>query len=106
MGYQGKFEEAEKYLRICLDLSPTNTMAQLSLGKLLLAVEKHDAAEAVFDEVLDAMPKNAEAIYGKGQIYEKRGDLRTALRLYEETQRLMPNMPGLQDSLERVGNAA
>ncbi len=105
LGYQGKYEEAEKYLRICLDLSPTNTMAHLSLGNLLSAVERFDEAETVFDEILDAMPKNAEALFGKAQLYEKWGDRKTALRLYKETQRLMPNMPGLQDSLQRIEGA-
>ena len=80
-------------------------MAHLSLGNLLSAVERFDEAETVFDEILDAMPKNAEALFGKAQLYEKWGDRKTALRLYKETQRLMPNMPGLQDSLQRIEGA-
>lgn len=98
----GRFEEAETYLRISLDLSPNNKMTQNLLANVLVSMGRLDEAEALYDALLADTPQLPEALFFKGQIYEKRGDAKKALEFYQQVEKLTPELPGLKESIELV----
>ncbi len=102
LGQLGRYEDAIKYLKMCLDLAPENKMAKNILGKVYIANNQLDEAEEIYDALIAFAPKNAEAIFLKGEINRQRGNWTVALEQFEEAHTLMPGIPNLDEKLEEV----
>lgn len=77
----------------------TYALANLNAGH-------HDEAIQSFEWVLQIRPGAADAYYYLGQAFEAKNDMERALVNYEKALRFLPDSEELQQSVQRVKNAA
>ncbi len=88
----------KKYKKCCLltDNVASPPVSAATLQRLQLAVTHHQAgrlaeAQALYRQVLNVSPHNADALHYSGLIYYQTGDSATAVRLISESIRLQPS---------------
>ncbi len=66
-------------------LDPTNPFLRLDFGGIYYQLNQLDLAQAQFQTAINLKPDFANAYYNLGHVVESKGDLTTALSLYETT---------------------
>lgn len=122
MGLPG---QAEAQFQQALSLTPGDPEAEFDLGNTLVAEGRFDDAIAAYRQCLTADPKywsenareqppvhqndllrqtenNGPLLYALGQVYEKKGDMKHALRLYRDAMKLMPYRPDFREACDRL----
>lgn len=119
-------ERAAAQFQRALSLKPGDSKAEFDLGGSLVAEGRFDDAIAAYRQCLTADPKywsenarrqppvrgdllrqtedNGPLRYALGQIYEKKGDTKHALRLYRDATKLMPYRQDFRDAYERLAH--
>ncbi len=97
-----KLNEAILHGNHILKQYPRNIDTYRLLGKALLESEKHQAAEVIFDRILNIHPDDFIANLGLSYIYETRGDLSKSVSRMEEAFELQPANSSIQDELRRL----
>ncbi|NOX53390.1 MAG: tetratricopeptide repeat protein [Planctomycetes bacterium] len=100
--HDGDFELAICAFRKALEINPSNIEARVNLGAALLAVGRVDEAERELLRVLTHVPDNAEALWFRGKIFEKRGDVSRALQTYRRALEIDPQHAGAHQSIGRL----
>jgi tetratricopeptide (TPR) repeat protein len=80
---RGQAETAEKSHRRAMQADRNGCAAAAQFGYFLLRARRTDEAAAVFEQSIKKDPRCANAWFGLGMIAEAKGDLRTALRSYD-----------------------
>lgn len=104
----GQYPAAEQYIKRisegCRD-EKVVVRGRMLLGEIYLAEELFDESEAVFQKLLDerdGAEELADAYYGLGLVYEKRGDLVKARNVWRKAYSLRKNHPGVMAALVRI----
>jgi tetratricopeptide (TPR) repeat protein len=71
----GQYEEAIEVCRTGLTRHPAYLSARVTLGRVLIELDRLDEAELELSEVLRAAPENLAATRALGDIHTRRGDL-------------------------------
>ena len=122
--WMGLPEHAEAQFQRALSLKPGDPEAEFDLGDSLVAEGRFDDAIAAYRQCLTTDPKywsenarqqppvhqdllrqteiNGPLLYALGQVYEKKGDMKHALRLYRDAMKLMPNRSDFGDAYHRL----
>lgn len=116
--------QAEAQFQRALSLKPGDPEAEFDLGDSLVAQGRFDDAIAAYRQCLTANPNywsenarqqppvggdllrqpenNGPLLYASGQVYEKKGDLKHAKRLYRDAMKLMPYRPDFRNAYDRL----
>ncbi len=86
-------------------LDPTNPYLRLDFGGIYYQLNQLDLAQAQFQTAINLKPDFANAYYNLGHVVESKGDLTTALSLYETTLSLARSNPTDKKKLEAEINA-
>ena len=78
---KGQWQRSLDYLRQAVEFDPRNTSLLQALAKGLGEVRQYSAALKVYDQVLDIIPGNPDALAGKIGIYQAQGNLPAAAAL-------------------------
>ena len=78
---KGQWQRSLDYLRQAVEFDPRNTSLLQDLANTLAEVRQYSAALKVYDQVLDIIPGNPDALAGKIGIYQAQGNLPTAAAL-------------------------
>ena len=81
---------------------PKNIDTYRLLGKALLESENHEAAEAIFNRILNVHPDDFISNLGLSYIHETRGDLSKSVSHMELAFELQPANSSIQDELRRL----
>lgn len=122
--WMGLPEHAEAQFQRALSLAPGDPEAEFDLGDSLVAEGRFDDAIAAYRQCLTTDPKywsesarrqppvhqdllrqteiNGPLLYALGQVYEKKGDRKYALRLYRDAMKLMPYRQDFRDAYDRL----
>jgi tetratricopeptide (TPR) repeat protein len=84
----GRIVEAGDRFRILVDRRPEDTSAQFGLAKALSLKGEHQAAAALFRQLLEDRPDFSPVFTFRGRVLEKEGDRSGAARMYQEALRL------------------
>lgn len=115
----GLTEHAEAQFQSALSLAPGDPEAGFGLGDSLAAEGRFDDAIAAYRQCLTAHPKylsedarfrdlhrtndNPLLLYAVGEVYERRGDKKHALKSYKAVMKLMPSRPEFREAYNRLG---
>jgi hypothetical protein len=122
--WMGLPEQAEAQFQRALSLTPGDPEAEFDLGDSLVAEGRFDDAIAAYRQCLTTDPKylsenarqqppqhddllrqtenNGPLLYALGQVYEKKGDRKHALRLYRDAMKLMPYRTDFREAFNRL----
>ena len=92
-----EYKAAEQYLFRIVNNSQNDEIimkSQILLGNIYIEQEKYDDAMKEFEEVLKKNANSADAHYGIGVIYEKRGDMVAARSEWRTTLKIQVNHEG------------
>jgi TolB-like protein/Flp pilus assembly protein TadD len=78
---KGQWQRSLDYLRQAVEFDPRNTSLLQALANGLGEVRQYSAALKVYDQVLDIIPGNSNALAGKIGIYQAQGNLPAAAAL-------------------------
>ena len=99
----GNFEQAERYLRKTIALSPEREEAYNALGYFFAEHGTNlDEAVRLIQTALKKSPANGAYLDSLGWAYFKQGKLNDALKQLEKAVRYMPNSVEVQDHLGEV----
>ncbi|MBY0402566.1 MAG: tetratricopeptide repeat protein, partial [Cyanobacteria bacterium] len=89
----GKMSEAEKVLKLALEVSPTDSDLLFNLGNLYNTVNNLSEAKHSYLLALESKPDFAEAHYNLGLLYSKLGESKNAKLHLERFLELSPGTP-------------
>ena len=95
----GRFEEAIDWYEDVLELEPEHQLATLRLAQVLQASDQPDAAEPLFEQVVDSEGLPAAAHAGLANIAAARGEHEDAARHLERALELQPEADQLNHPL-------
>jgi tetratricopeptide (TPR) repeat protein len=90
----GDLAKAEEHAEVAVRLRPQDEAALFTLGRVLLAEGKLDAAASTFARIASANPRAPSAPYGLAMVSAKRGDREVALAKLREAVALKVPNPG------------
>lgn len=96
---QNKLKEAYHVLFECAKLHPGNGKLFLSMGKLLYDMGKHQAAMRAFERAVQLLPRDPQAHYLLGFIYNALGHENWALAAWRKAVDLAPDAHSLRYDL-------
>lgn len=89
----GKMSDAERVLKLALELAPEDSELLFNLGNLYNTTNDQKSAKAIYQKALAVKPDFAEAHYNLGLLYSKSGDPKSATTHLEKYLELSPNTP-------------
>lgn len=98
--YLQDWPRAINYTQQGLDIHPDHVLMRMQLARLYISNENYTEARAVLKGMLEDLPTLAEAHFQLGYIAMQESNPDEALAHFEEAQRLMPNMPSLEEALQ------
>jgi tetratricopeptide (TPR) repeat protein len=96
---QGKLKEAYEVLFECAKLHPGNGKLFLNMGKLLYDMGKNNAAARAFGRAVQLLPRDPQAHYLLGFIYNVTGHENWALAAWRKAVELAPDAHSLRYDL-------
>lgn len=87
----GKMDEAEKILKLALQITPDDSDLLFNLGNLYNTINNLESARSAYTESLRVKPEFAEAHYNLGLVYSKLGEKQNAVNHLEKFLMLSPN---------------
>lgn len=91
-------------LALALAVEPTHEQALVTLGEVLLAARRDDAARQQFQKLVEAHPGNALGPYYLGLCALRAGDRVTATQFMRDALRLDPGLERAKTALARLGD--
>ena len=101
----GRYEEAARWLREALALSPDSTDALVDLGACLLNLGRPADALAELEKALAVDPGHKKALFNKGLALMEGGKPKEAVAVWEDLLKRYPGDPqlaGLREQIDRV----
>lgn len=90
-------------LALALAVEPEHELALVTLGEVLLAARRDDAAKQQFQKLVDAHPDNALGPYYLGLCALRGGDRETAEKFMRESLAIDPDLERAKTALARLG---
>jgi tetratricopeptide (TPR) repeat protein len=90
---QGKMSDAERVLKLALEVNPDDSDLLFNLGNLYNTINNHPQAKETYLKALARKPEFAEAHYNLGLLYSKMGENKNASTHLEKYLELTPNSP-------------
>jgi tetratricopeptide (TPR) repeat protein len=87
----GQYEDAIANYRLIVDQEPGVQQAWVNMIRVLYASGDAEAAEAALQEGLSALPEGLDLLWAQAGFSEQRGDIDTAIDLYELIYERAPN---------------
>jgi predicted Zn-dependent protease len=81
---------ARRELESALDADPSDLLGRRFLARAQLMSGSLDAADAAFTSILSGSPRDPEALVGRAEVAELRGDLETAVVMWRDAVLLRP----------------
>jgi tetratricopeptide (TPR) repeat protein len=78
--HQRQFERAEEHYRRATDTDPGYVLAHFDLGNVLDELERLDESIAAYRRAVELSPRYGDAHYNLALAYERKGEMRSALR--------------------------
>lgn len=100
----GRLPEAIDYFRQAVAIDPQHAKAQYHLGLALSGINTSEAEEHL-KTAQQLAPRDADIYLTLGDLYERRGDLKSAMSYYGTLAELRPDWPEARVRLQRVQNA-
>lgn len=101
-----QWEKAVEYTEKAVELSPQNLLAYLQLTRICVMSERLDKGRKILESVIKSFPQSAEAHYQMGELLLKQNEPQSAMNEFEQAKRWMPDMPGIDEAMQRAKNAA
>lgn len=114
----GLVEQAEAQFQLALSLTPSDPEAGFGLGDSLAAEGRFDDAIGAYQQCLTTHPRylserarfddlhrtnnNALLLYAVGEVYEKKGRAKDALKSYKAAMKAMPYRPDFREAYNRL----
>jgi tetratricopeptide (TPR) repeat protein len=98
----GQFEDAVAVCRTGLTRHPGYLSARVTLGRALLELGELDDAGMELQFVVNSAPENLAAIRGLAEIFQRQGQLGTALEYYRRALALASHDPELEDVVQHI----
>src|ERR1051325_3299362 len=76
------FSLDRRHLRRAVALNPGHELAHLNVAEVLLKQGEHDEAIRTYKVILRKFPRSAQAYYGLGYSYHKKGEIALAIEAY------------------------
>ena len=88
-----KYEDAKKYYEYVLEHRNQDDAAMFGLGATLYKTDKPEAAETIFNDVLNTNNKNlkSKALYNLGSLSNERGELEQSLAFFKKAIEFDPS---------------
>jgi tetratricopeptide (TPR) repeat protein len=83
-----QFGKAEELYRLATETDPGYVLAFFDLGNVLDELERHDESIAAYQRSVELSPRYADAHYNLALAFERKGELRSALRHWQAYLRL------------------
>jgi tetratricopeptide (TPR) repeat protein len=83
-----QFGKAEELYRRATETDPGYVLAFFDLGNVLDELERHDESIAAYQRSVELSPRYADAHYNLALAFERKGELRSALRHWQAYLRL------------------
>jgi tetratricopeptide (TPR) repeat protein len=83
-----RYGRAEELYRRATEADPNYVLAFFDLGNVLDELDRHDESIAAYNQAVVLAPRYADAHYNLALAYERKGELRQALRHWETYTRL------------------
>src|SRR6516225_8917448 len=83
-----QFTKAEELYRRATETDPGYVLAFFDLGNVLDELERHDESIAAYRRSVELSPRYADAHYNLALAFERKGELRAALRHWQAYVRL------------------
>ncbi|MGC9328637.1 MAG: sulfatase/phosphatase domain-containing protein, partial [Candidatus Hinthialibacter sp.] len=99
-----QWDKAIDLTRKSVEMSPENLIAQLQLTRIYVIRDMLDEAQKRLNALIQEFPHLAEAHYQLGEVFMKRNEFQSALQEYELAQYWMPDMPGIEEAIEKAKN--
>lgn len=93
------YPAAESAMRALLGENPQLATVWLQLARLKTAQDQPDAALAVIDEALGAVPDNPDLLWGKASFLQRGGDVDGAIAIYEDMYTRFSGSPVIANNL-------
>jgi Tfp pilus assembly protein PilF len=87
---RGQSADAIAAFQHALAIDPSHQGARVSLAQQFMAINAHDRARELLEQVVAANPAVPEAQYALGQVLERLGDRAGAIRAYQAFVRVAP----------------
>lgn len=97
-----QWDKAIEFTRKAVELSPQNLLAQLQLTRLYVLRNQFEEGRKRLEALLKDFPQLAEAHYQLGELYSRQNEPQKALSEFELTKRWMPDMPGIDELIEKA----
>jgi tetratricopeptide (TPR) repeat protein len=78
--HQRQFDRAEEHYRQATDADPGYVLAHFDLGNVLDELERLDESIAAYRHAVDLSPRYGDAHYNLALAYERKGEMRSALK--------------------------
>jgi tetratricopeptide (TPR) repeat protein len=96
----GRYDEAEKFLRMILTIQPDSIDAYNDLGIILKVLERPDEAISVYQQALELDPNNAKLHNNLANIFKENGDFEPAESHYRKA---LAHDPAYVDAHRNLG---
>ena len=99
---QEKFEDALTAASTAERLSPMDAKPKLIRGICLRELKRLDQAKEAIAEAQRLDPSNVEAVFQAGLVAEAQGDIKEAVKIFEEALSMRPTFKEAREALDRV----
>ena len=89
----GQYSEAERFFRAALDANPGDSRASFYLGQTLIRLKRPEAAQEIFEKLLQKNQSDGRAWLGLGMSQYNRGQYTEALVSMENAEKYLPSDP-------------
>ena len=97
-----QFELAKQQYIKARQINPNDPVVLINLASVYTALNDYDNALKVYDEILLKDNSDLSARFYKGKLYEKKGDIASAIKQYKEILALKKNDPNAQNALNNL----
>ena len=98
----GELDEALAYYEVALGRDPRDCSVTLSIGEILVELDREDEATRRFLSILESFPDNTCAMFCLGRLAEGRDDFDNAMKYYSDVLLLDEDFPGIHIRLAKA----
>ncbi|MBZ0258021.1 sulfatase-like hydrolase/transferase [bacterium] len=89
-------------IKKAVELAPENHIVKLNLAKTYMSAHHLEEARVILEAYVKQFPKQADALFQLGRIAYNQNRPQDALEYFHESERWMPDIPGLAEMLQKT----